>query len=155
MPASVILNAGNEEYAIPISFITSIEKMEIQKETSHLGSAMRGMADYRGGKIPVLDLEAILFGRKTADDANSKAAVIQTGRLVFALLAKEAKDVVDIPEEAMKPLGLAATQKTKYMSAIASLGDRMITVLNPEYLLDVLDEADEIVAFAESERQNA
>ena len=72
--------------------------------------------------IPVLDLGDILYDIQTEVNEKVRMIVIQTDELSFGLLVKEAQEILEIPEEALKQIGLIAYHKTKYFSRSCKLG---------------------------------
>lgn len=141
---AVVFNAGAEEYAISIPYIISIEKVEHINPVPHLPTYMRGIARSREVLIPVLDLGNILYHSDTIIDDHARMIIIQTADLSFGLLVKEAKEIIEIPSDSQNQLGFVAYQKTKYFSSIANLDDRLITMINPAVMLEVLDGVKEI-----------
>src|SRR6188472_1747442 len=100
----VVFNAGKEEYAIPIEFVISIEKIEEINLIPHLPSYMRGIIKSRGSLIPVLDIGDIFYGLSTDVNETVRMIVIETDELSFGLLVKEAKEILEIPEEALEQI---------------------------------------------------
>lgn len=151
----VIFNAGNEDYAIAISYVISIEKLDHINPVPHLPEYMRGITKSRDTLIPVLDLGSILYDSRTAIDGDSRMIVIHTEELSFGLLVKEAKEIIEIPTEAQNQLGLIAYQKTKYFSSIANLEDRLITMIDPAAMIEVSEGIKEIKDYLIEQKQDA
>ncbi|KRG08725.1 chemotaxis protein CheW [Lederbergia galactosidilytica] len=141
---SVVFSAGNEEYAIPVQYIISIEKMEEINPIPHLPSYVRGVVRSRDELIPVLDLATILYESATPMNMEARLLVIQTKEFSYGLAVHDAKEILEIPSEALQQVGLVAYHKTKYFSSIANLQDRLITMIDPDELLNVLDGVKEI-----------
>lgn len=152
---SVVFNAGNEEYAIPVQYIVSIENMEEINPIPHLPSYVRGIVKSRGELIPVLDLATILYESATSMNIETRLLVIHTKEFSYGLVVHEAKEILEIPSETLQQVGLVAYHKTKYFSAIANLQDRLITMIDPEELLDVLEGIKEIKNYMAELQQEA
>lgn len=152
---SVVFNAGNEEYAIPVQYIVSIENMEEINPIPHLPSYVRGIVKSRGELIPVLDLATILYESATPMNIETRLLVIHTKEFSYGLVVHEAKEILEIPSETLQQVGLVAYHKTKYFSAIANLQDRLITMIDPEELLDVLEGVKEIKNYMAELQQEA
>jgi purine-binding chemotaxis protein CheW len=56
----------------------------------------------------------------------------------------EAKEILDIPEGALTQVGLMAYSRTKYFSGVINLEDRLITMIDPDVLVESLDGIREI-----------
>lgn len=141
---AVIVNAGREDYGIPIHYVISIEKPEAITPIPHLPSYMKGIVKARGQLIPVLGFSDILYGQECQMDAESRLIVLKTEELSYGLFVQEAKEITEIPAESLNQVGIAAYEKTKYFSAVASLEDRLITMLDPDCLAGTLEGIKEI-----------
>ncbi|MCM3111504.1 CheW domain-containing protein [Lederbergia lenta] len=151
----VVFHAGHEEYAIPIPYVISIEKVEYINPVPHLPVYMRGITKSRDTLIPVLDLGHILYHSHTVIDDEVRMIVIYTKEFSFGLLVKEAKEIIEIPMEAQKQVGLVAYKKTKYFSSIANMGDRLITMIDPVAMLEVSEGVKEIKDYLIEQKQEA
>ncbi|MBW8348045.1 CheW domain-containing protein [Bacillus sp. IITD106] len=152
---AIVFNAGQEEYAIPVQYVISIEKYENVNPVPHLPEYIRGVVKSRGELIPVLDFSFILYNRHIQNDDDVRMIVIHTEELSFALLVNEAKEILEIPENAMQQMGLVAYHKTKYFSSIANLEDRIITMIDPVSMLEVLEGVKEIKDYLNEQKQEA
>ena len=140
----VVFNAGREEYGISVDYIISIEKLQKTTHVPHLQAYIKGVIHSRGQLIPLLDLANILYGEQIIEDAHTRIIVIQTDELSYGLLVQEAKEIIEIPQDKLQQVGLVAYHKTKYFSSIANLDERLITLIDPVSLLDVLEGIKEI-----------
>ncbi len=150
----VVFQVGNEEYAIPIQFVMSIEKVEGITPIPHLPNYVNGIAKVRNELIPVIDFEQILYHRPTNVEESTKMIVLQTSDLHLAIVVKEAKEIIDIPSEYIKQLGLIAYKKTTYFSGVANLNSRVITIIAPSKLIQSLDGIREIQEFMKSQKES-
>jgi len=152
---AIVFNAGQEEYAMPVQFVISIEKYESVNPVPHLPDYIRGVVKSRGELIPVLDLGFILYNRHIQNNTEVRMIVIQTEELSFALLVNEAKEILEIPENTLQQMGLIAYHKTKYFSSIANLDQRIITMIDPVSMLEVLEGVKEIKDYLNEQKQKA
>ena len=60
---AVVVQCGNEEYAIPVESVVSIERLEQVNPIPHLPDYMLGLMRIRGELVPIMDFEQILYGR--------------------------------------------------------------------------------------------
>ena len=150
----VVFQVGNEEYAIPIQYVMSIEKVEGITPIPHLPNYVNGITKVRNELIPVIDFEQILYHRRTVVDESTKMIVLQTTDLQLAVVVKEAKEIIDIPSENIRQLGLIAYKKTTYFSGIANLNSRVITIIDPSNLIQSLDGIREIQEFMRSQKES-
>lgn len=141
---AVVFQAGNEEYAFPIKHVISIEKSEGITPIPHLPPSVRGIIKVRGELIPVIDFEYILYNRFLELDEKTRFIVLQTEKLSLSILVKDAREILDIPTDSLKQISLLGYGKTAYFTGVANLGNRLVTVINPDILVESLDEMDEI-----------
>ncbi|WP_335872675.1 chemotaxis protein CheW [Bacillus sp. 2205SS5-2] len=142
----VVFQSGTEEYALPIENVISIEKLAKINPIPHLPNYVSGIVDIRNELVPVLDFEQILYGA-ASDLTDARMIVIQSELLSFAVIVKEAKEILDVPNEAIKQVGLLAYSKTKYFTGVVHWEQRLITYVSPGILVKSLDGIKEIEAY--------
>lgn len=149
---AVIVQCGQEEYALPVETVVSIEKLERVNPIPHLPDYMLGLMKIRGELVPILDFQQILYGKSTKDDPNARIVVVQTENLFIGLLVLDAKEILDIPESKLTSSGLMAYSRTPYFKTVANLEERMITIVDAEILSRTLTGMDEIGEYVQSQR---
>lgn len=147
---SVIVQCGNEEYALPVDVVVSIERLEQVNPIPHLPDYMLGLMKIRGELVPILDFEQILYSRSAAKHEEARVVVVQTKSLYIGLLVLDAKEILDLPESSMTSSGLLAYSKTPYFTTVANLENRMITVVDPDILSKTLVGMDEIGEYVQT-----
>ncbi|CAM3989513.1 chemotaxis protein CheW [Mesobacillus thioparans] len=150
---TVVFQAGNEEYAFPILFVISIEKMEGMTVIPHMPDYVTGITKVRGELIPVIDLEKVLYNRDIQVDDKTRLIVLETSDISLGVLVRDAKEILEIPQENLKQPGLIAYQNTKFITGIANFGQRMIMVINPETLIQSLEGIKEIKDYMKNQKQ--
>lgn len=149
----VVFTVGKEDYAIPIENVLSIEKLEGITPIPHLPPYVRGIIKVRGELIPALDTERILYNRPVEVNDSVRIIVLQTEEMSLGILVGEAKEILDIPQEQMKQVGLIAYQKTSYFTGVANLENRLITIISPSILVKSLEGIREIQEFMKSQTE--
>lgn len=139
----VVFRSGNEEYAVSVDHVISIERVENTNRIPHLPDYVDGFTRNRGELLPILDFENILYGRSN-HDSESKLLVLKVQEFSFAIKVLEATEILDIPEDKLMQVGLVNYSKTRYFTAVANLEDRMITIVSPAILVDSLEGIKEI-----------
>ncbi|MDQ0231886.1 chemotaxis protein CheW [Metabacillus malikii] len=135
----VVFQAGNEEYGVPIENVISIEKLDDINVIPNMPYYMKGVVKVRGELIPALDTNYILYQKNTNVSDDIKLIVIQSSELSVALIVQEAKEILDIQEEQLKSIAVGAFQATKYFVAVASLEERLITIIDPNQFVSSLE----------------
>ncbi|NHM32155.1 chemotaxis protein CheW [Neobacillus terrae] len=147
---AVVFQIENEEYALPIENVISIEKLEEVTPIPHLPSYVKGIVEVRDELIPVLDLEDILYHRALSLNDSSRLIVLQAGEFSYGALVGEAKEIIDIPSDNLKQVSFLASPKTAYLAGIANLNHRLITVLNPALLADSIEGVNQVKEYMQS-----
>ena len=148
---AVVVQCGNEEYAIAVESVVSIERLEQVNRIPHLPEYMLGLMRIRGELVPIIDFEQILYGRSAKERTDARVVVVQTANLFIGLLVLDAKEILDIPESVMTSTGLMAYSRTPYFTTVANLENRMITIVDPEILSRTLSGMDEISDFVKEQ----
>lgn len=146
----VVFRCGNEDYAIPVEHVVSIEKLEQVNPIPHLPNYFLGLMKIRGELVPIVDFEQILYGRSASSDEQVRVIVLQTEEMFIGLLVLEAKEILDIANEDLKQIGLVNYSKTQYFSSVANLENRVITIIDPSILVRTVDGIKEIQTYLES-----
>ncbi len=145
----VVFRCGQEEYAIPVEKVISIEKQDFVNRIPHLPDYVLGLTKVRNELLPILDFEQILY-HKPIHSSDAKMIVATADDFIFGLLVLEAKEILDIEEDQLKQVGLLSYSKTQYFTAVANLDQRMITLVSPEILVNSLDGIKEIKTYLKS-----
>ncbi|MEK4028886.1 MULTISPECIES: chemotaxis protein CheW [Bacillaceae] len=149
---AVIFESGQEEYAVPVQSVVSIEKVEFINPIPHMPFYMRGITKAREELIPVIDFESVLYDRPLAESEDARLLVVQTEALSVGFLVKEAKEIIDVPAESLKQLGIASYEKTKYFTGIAAFSERMVTIVDPDILVSSLEGIKEIQEYMKNHK---
>ncbi|AXH99093.1 chemotaxis protein CheW [Sporosarcina sp. PTS2304] len=152
---AVIVQTGNEEYALPVESVVSIEKLEYITPIPHLPTYLLGLMKSRGELVPILDFSQILYHRPAARNEESHIVVLTTSQIEIGLLVLDAKEILELPEERLTSTALKAYSKTPYFTTVANLEDRVITVIDPELLATSLAGMDEISAYVREQSQTS
>lgn len=150
---AVIVRTGNEEYALPVESVVSIEKLEYITPIPHLPTYLLGLMKSRGELVPILDLSQILYHKSTARGEEAHVVVLTTKQLEIGLLVLDAKEILELPENQLTSTALKAYSKTPYFTTVANLEKRVITVIDPEILASTLAGMDEISDYMREQNQ--
>lgn len=150
---SVVFQCGNEEYAVPVEQVVSIEKIEHITPIPHLPNYLLGFTRIRGELIPVIDFNHILYHQPTVGEL-SRMIVLNTDVINYGLVVNEAKEILNINEDELKQVGLVNYSKTRYFTAVANLENRMITCVDPQVLVNSLEGIREIISYMQKMLEN-
>jgi len=134
----VIFGMGDEQFAVNIEQVDSIERVSEMTKVPQAPHFMQGFTDLRGEVISVVDLKALLDIGTVDLSKDPRLIIAQIENLKIALLVDEAKEVLDlesdIVEESPKMVGGV---KKEYIQGVARLEDRLIIIMNMNNVLNV------------------
>ncbi|EZP76049.1 CheW protein [Parageobacillus genomosp. 1] len=140
----VVFQLEREQYAIPVVHVISIEKMMTPTIVPQMPDYMVGVVRIRGELVPVLDTRRLLYGQPFEETDKTRLVVTAAEGISVAFIVDEAKEILDIPEEAVKHINMLVYQQTPYLVGVASLPERLITLMDPNRLFAHLEEVNEI-----------
>lgn len=135
----VVFQLEHEQYAIPVEHVVSIEKMITPTVIPQMPDYMMGVVRIRGELVPVLDTMKILYRRPYIETDKTRLIVVSTEDLSVAFIVDDAKEILDIPEEAIKQVNMLFYRQTPYFIGVASLPERLITLIDPNQLFESLE----------------
>ncbi|OZI11988.1 chemotaxis protein CheW [Bacillaceae bacterium SAS-127] len=144
---AVIFESGNEEYAVPIQAVISIEKVNFINPIPHLPLYLKGVTKIREELLPVIDFEYVLYKRMLPSLEEARLLIVQTNSLPVGLLVKEAKEIIEFPEESVRQVNLISYESTRFFSGVATIGDRLITIIDMDVLVSSLEGIDAVKDF--------
>jgi purine-binding chemotaxis protein CheW len=150
MSKVVIVRTGNEEYAIPLQAVVSIEKIEGITPIPQAPDYVTGMIEKRQQVIPVVDLAYIFYLHFMKLDESTRLVVVQSGEHPIGILVNEAKEIIEIPSEKIKQIGFITSPATAYILGVASLNGSLVTIINTEVLIGSLEGINGLLAELES-----
>lgn len=149
----VVFQCGNEEYAVSIQHVVSIEKLEHINPIPHLPDYLIGLMKIRGELVPVIDFEQILYNRSGVNEESARVVTMHTEDLTVGLLVKEAKEILDIDQENLKQIGLVNYTRTRYFTAVANLENRVITIVDASILVSSLEGFNDIQTYVKEAKK--
>ncbi len=143
---SVVFACGQEEYAVPVDQVISIEKLTRVTPIPHLPNYLLGFTRERGELIPVIDFQRVLYNR-SSNGEQVRIIILNTDVVNFGLVVTEAREIMDFDASVLRQVGLVNYTKTAYFTAVANLEDRMVTCVDPKVLVNSLEGIREIIAY--------
>ena len=141
MKKFVVFQLEREQYAIPVELVISIEKMMAPTIVPQMPDYMVGVVRIRGELVPVLDTRKLLYERPFEETDKTRLVVTMAEDISVAFIVDEAKEILDIPKEAVKQVNMLAYQQTPYFIGVASLPERLITLIDLNQLFTHLEGA--------------
>mgnify|MGYP003603264998 CR=1 FL=1 len=132
---------GGEEYGIDILRVQEIRSYEVPTRIANSPHFIKGVVNLRGVIVPVVDLRLKLGCEKAEYNDFTVVIVLNVkGRIVGAVV-DSVSDVLELPEEDLKasPEMNSAAADNAYVTGIASVGERMLIMMDIQALMSSPD----------------
>jgi purine-binding chemotaxis protein CheW len=134
----VLFELAGTTYGVRSRFVQQMEMIEHITPVPNAPPAVEGVVLARGQVIPALSLRARFGFEKIPYDLRARLVVVSSGGRTIGLIADTAREFVRIPAGTIEPPPEAITGLSgKYLEGIATLGGRMILILNLEEVIDI------------------
>jgi purine-binding chemotaxis protein CheW len=126
-----------EEYGIEILRVQEIKGFSRITPLPNTPRYLKGVLNLRGTVVPVVDLRTKFNLPETEYDRFTVIVVVTVGKKVVGLVVDAVSDVLGIAPGDVEPApDLGAGIDTSFMTGMAKAGDRLITLLNVEKLVN-------------------
>lgn len=134
----IVFQLHDEEFAIPVSQVSGIEKLQKITRVPGAASEVKGVINLRGVITPVIDLK-ICLDLPLSDFTDATRVIIVTmNNSEIGLLVDEANDVVDINLEKLEPSPeVVGVKEVEYVDGVYSIDKRLLLLLNLDKVLNV------------------
>lgn len=130
---------GSEEYGIDILRVQEIRSYEQPTRLAHSPDFIKGVIDLRGRIVPILDMRLKLQCPEANYTDFTVVIILDIGSTVIGAVVDAVADVVSLAPELIKPAPQFEKNEGSvdpaFITGIASLGDRMLIVMDIEALL--------------------
>jgi purine-binding chemotaxis protein CheW len=139
----ILFTVAGTTYALPSGEVRHMEMMEDITRVPNAPSFVDGVVFSRGQVVPVVNLRARFGFERVAHDLRTRLIVVQSGSRLIGLVADAAREFVSIPSEAIQPPHEAlAGMSGRYVEGVASIGNRLVLVLNLSRILNFAESLD-------------
>ena len=127
---------GAEEYGIDILRVQEIRSYEEPTRIANAPHFIKGVVNLRGVIVPVVDLRIKLNCEKVEYNGFTVVIVLNVHGRVVGAVVDSVSDVLELSQELIKPAPEMNTNvDTSYITGIASVGERMLILMDIEALL--------------------
>ena len=138
----ILFNVAGTAYAVPSQQVLHMEMLEQVTAVPNAPEFVEGVVFSRGQVVPVINLRARFGFERAPIDLRTRLLVVQTEGRRVGLMADEAREFVGIPDEAVRPPGDAIVGLSgNYLEGVATLGDRIVLILDIREVVDTLPTA--------------
>lgn len=132
----VVFALGEQEYGVDITKVNGIlraKKFIINAVPGTL-KEIEGMINLRGNINYIFNLRT-KFGLKRMISDESKFIMLNSHESTIGFIVDEVTDIVKLEDGQIQDAPAFVSISAKYIKGIGKMGDRLITILNPEQIL--------------------
>jgi purine-binding chemotaxis protein CheW len=132
----ILFSVAGTTYALRSGEVQHIEMVEQVTRVPNAAPFVDGVVFSRGQVVPAVNLRSRFGFDRIPYDFRSRLIIVQTDSRSVGLLADEGREFLRIPAAMIQPPQEAlAGLSGRYVEGIASIGNRLVLVLNLEQLL--------------------
>jgi len=137
----VVFQVAGEQYGVTIDRVESIVKMQPITVVPQAPAFIEGITNLRGMVLPVLSLRK-RFGLPPAEvDRETRIVVVMNEAHPIGIVVDSVLEVLRLPEEAIEPPPpMVTNERTRFITGIAKVGERLIILLDLTKVLSVEEE---------------
>jgi purine-binding chemotaxis protein CheW len=131
---------GGEEYGIDILRVQEIRSYEEPTRIANAPSFIKGVVNLRGVIVPVVDLRIKLACDQVEYNGFTVVIVLNVHGRVVGAVVDSVSDVLELAGDLIKPAPeMASGMDTGFITGIASVGERMLILMDIEALMSSAD----------------
>jgi purine-binding chemotaxis protein CheW len=136
----ILFELASTTYGVPSRAVQQVELVEQITPVPNAPPAVEGVIFSRGQVIPAVNLRVRFGFEKSPHDLRTRLIVINAKSRVIGLIVDSAREFISIPSSAIQPPNEAISGlKGKYLEGIATLGERIILILNLDEVIDMAE----------------
>jgi len=139
----VILELDGDPYGIDIGKVQEIIRMKPITHVPNSPPFIEGVTNLRGRVVPVMDLRKRFGGAAREPTRRTRIVVVEIGPHTLGLIVDAVSEVLRVPADRVEPpSSLIAETESKLVRAVAKVDDRLVLLLDLEYLPSEVDRLD-------------
>ncbi len=128
----------DEEFGIEILRVQEIKGLSRITPIPNMPGYIRGVMNLRGTVVPIIDLRAKFAMPEVDYNQFTVIIVVTIGDKVVGLVVDAVSDVLNVAQDNIESAPeIGEEADTSFMTGIAKSGERLITLLNMDELVDV------------------
>ncbi len=128
---------GEEAYAVPVGNVEVVLETPLVTRVPNAEAHLRGVINYRGSVVPIIDPSIRFGGTAIPVDGNSSVIVLQMRYdgedVVIGMLADGVREVVDVGSAEIEPApSMSLLSAGDFVSGVARIGGEFVVILDVE-----------------------
>lgn len=126
---------NDQEFGIEILRVQEIKNFSRVTPIPNMPECIKGVINLRGTVVPIVDLRK-KFNMPTEEyNQFTVIIVVNVGTKIMGLVVDAVSDVLNVGEESIEKTPDLGAIDTSFITGLAKSGDRLVALLNIEYLL--------------------
>jgi purine-binding chemotaxis protein CheW len=127
----IIFQLKNKEYALPVTQVRSIEKIQPITRIPRVESFVKGVINLRGLVTPIIDLRNRFQLEENDLTEHSRIIIASVDNKEIGLIVDAANDVLDISTDSIEPQPEAVDRiSLEFIEGVVQLEKRLIVLLH-------------------------
>lgn len=136
----IVFELAGTTYAVPSRVVQQMEMIEHVTPVPNASPAVEGVVFSRGQVVPALNLRVRFGFERIPIELRTRLIVVATGGRAVGLIVDTAREFISIASSAIQPPNETISGLSgKYLEGIATLGDRIILILNLDEVINLAD----------------
>lgn len=132
----VVFKLGEEEYAVDIMQVNTIERMMPITRVPKAPEFVEGVINLRGEIIPVIDLKKRFSLAPSEITADTRIIIVMLEDLTVGMIVDSATEVVQLPHDSIEPPpSVGGSVSSDFLEGVGKIRDRLLIILNLEKIL--------------------
>jgi purine-binding chemotaxis protein CheW len=133
----LVFSVANEELGLDISCVREILRPQAVYPLPKTPPFIEGVINLRGHIVPLIDLRKRLNAKQIEDENKRRIIVCRVNKSTVGLTVSSLKEIIALSEENIRPTPdvVSMQMEADVISGIATLGKRMIAILDLEHIL--------------------
>jgi purine-binding chemotaxis protein CheW len=134
----IIFQLKEKEYAIPVSQVRSIEKVQHITRVPRTINYIKGVINLRGVVTPIVDLRKRFGLEETEFSDSTRIIIVALPEMEVGLIVDAANDVIDINTNSIEPPPeVVGFTEAEYISGVIKVDKRLKILLDLEKVLNI------------------
>lgn len=139
MQKVIVFELVDKEYAIPVEYVMSIEKVSTITRVPSVEPFVMGVINLKGTITPIIDLR-MRFGLERKEyGESSRIIIISFNEFEVGLIVDSARDVLEFPADLIEPQPkVIGMQEIDFINGVVKVDKRLLILIKLERILQVL-----------------
>lgn len=131
----LIFVIDKQYYAFPITELREIIEIQEVSPVPEFPSYAKGIINIRGDIVPVIDVRLRFKKPEVEYTSRTCIIIVNSGSLNIGFIVDCVDEVIDIKGDDISPAPKLTSRAAKYVSGIGKVENKLIIVLDAEYLI--------------------